>query len=265
MLIKKRKIRSIKLSCIIMIVVSLGCGNQTDDSRSHSTITTRKSLSKEALIDLVTLKWSDFSNDEYALNNSLGVEWSLFSSPDSALKIVCVSNEMENSDALLVCLLNDKIVDHKWIRKGNEFGIDFNKSDITDSDIFYYTVNDVKGSGIYFERIIFECIKDDSIMYLGNFPKLSYVSGWDDLEFEYSSEPYKFANQDDSLRMILSYKIENNEKTLFSRGIDTVALGFSNEAIYLRFYQNNLSEAKVNCFLYNSDRICFNLFKSNRL
>ena len=265
MLIKKRKIRSIKLSCIIMIVVNLGCGNQTDDSRSHSTITTRKSLSKEALIDLVTLKWSDFSNDEYALNNSLGVEWSLFSSPDSALKIVCVSNEMENSDALLVCLLNDKIVDHKWIRKGNEFGIDFNKSDITDSDIFYYTVNDVKGSGIYFERIIFECIKDDSIMYLGNFPKLSYVSGWDDLEFEYSSEPYKFANQDDSLRMILSYKIENNEKTLFSRGIDTVALGFSNEAIYLRFYQNNLSEAKVNCFLYNSDRICFNLFKSNSI
>ena len=246
-------------------MLSLGCENFSDDSRNHSGITAGKPLSKEALIDLVTLKWSDFSNDEYVLNDDLDVEWSLFSSPDSALTIVCVSNEIENSDALLVYLQNDNILHHKWIRKGNQFGIDFHMTDLTDSDIFYYTVNDVKGSGIYFERIIFECIKDDSILYLGHFPKLSYVLGWGDLECEYSSEPYMSTIQDDSLRMILSYKIENKENTLVSKGIDTVALGFDNQAFYSRFYQKTLSEAKVNCFLYNADRSCFNLFKSNTL
>ena len=247
-------------------MLSLGCENQTDDSRRHSTITTRKPLSKEAIIDLVTLKWSDFSNDEYALNDALGVEWSLFSSSDSALKIVCASNEIENSNALLVYLVDDQILHHKWIRKGNNFCIDFYKSDSTDSDIFFYTVNDLKGSGIFSERIIFESIKDDSIMHLGHFPKLSYFLGWGgDLEYEYSSKLYTSANHDDSLRMILSYRIENNENTLISMGVDTVAIGFKYESIYLRFYQNTLSEAKVNCFLYNADRSCFNLFKSNTL
>lgn len=246
-------------------MLSLGCENQTGDSRRHSTITTRKPLSKEAVIDLVTLKWSNFSNDEYALNDALGVEWSLFSSSDSALKIVCISNEIENSNALLVYLVDDQIFHHKWIRKGNNFCIDFHKRDLTDSDIFFYTVNDLKGSGIFSERIIFESIKDDSIIHLGHFPKLSYISGWGDLEYEYSSKLYTSANHNDSLRMILSYRIENNEKTFISKGVDTVAIGFKNESMFLRFYQNTLSEAKVNCFLYNTDSSCLNLFKSNTL
>ena len=121
---------------LVKSMISLGCVINTEDSRSHAIIITRKQLSKEDLIDLVLLRWSDFSNDSFTLNDSLGIDWSLFRSADSALKILCVSNEIENSEALLVYLLNDKILQHKRIRNGNQFGIYFYETDLRDSHIF---------------------------------------------------------------------------------------------------------------------------------